>query len=113
MRYRVVGWAVLTSVVWIGPWGSLTAQDKAAKVDATALYKQRCAMCHGPNGDSKLQGMSFADGEWKHGTSPKEVASVIRDGVAGTAMLPFKTKLKANEIDALAEYVRAFDPKLK
>jgi mono/diheme cytochrome c family protein len=89
------------------------AQEGAGQVDAAAIYKLRCAMCHGPKGDSKLPGMSFSDGEWKHGSAPKEVATVIRDGVEGTAMLPFKSKLKDAEVDALAQYVRAFDPKLK
>jgi mono/diheme cytochrome c family protein len=86
------------------------AQDK---VDAAAIYKARCAICHGAKGDSKLPGMSFTDGEWKHGTSVKEVAAVIRDGVEGTAMLAFKSKLKDPEVEALAQYVRAFDAKLK
>ena len=115
MRYGVLGlMAVLASTVWIGSWtATAAAQDKLSKADAAALYKQRCAMCHGPKGDSKLQGMSFTDGVWRHGTSVKEVAAIIRDGVPGTAMLPFKAKLKANEIDALAEFVRAFDPQLK
>jgi mono/diheme cytochrome c family protein len=114
MRYRVLGVAVLTCAVGMGSWyAQAAAQDNAAKAEAAALYKQRCAMCHGPKGDSKLQGMSFIDGEWKHGTSPKEVATIIREGVPGTAMLGFKTKLKPHEIEALAEFVRAFDSKLK
>jgi mono/diheme cytochrome c family protein len=89
------------------------AQEPAAKVDAAAIYKLRCALCHGPKGDSALPGMSFTDGAWKHGTTVKEVSTVIREGVEGTAMLPMKGKMKDPEIQAVAEFVRAFDPKLK
>jgi cytochrome c553 len=38
---------------------------------------------------------------------------VIRNGVKGTAMLPFKSKLTDDQIVALAKHVRAFDKTLK
>jgi mono/diheme cytochrome c family protein len=88
------------------------AADTAAP-DATALYKKHCVMCHAANGDSKMPGMSFTDGVWKHGSSVKEVSAIIHDGVKGTAMLPFKNKLSDAEIETLAKYVRAFDKNLK
>jgi len=83
------------------------------KVDAPALYKARCLLCHGATGDSKVKNASFADGAWVHGTTLAEVSAVIRDGVKGTAMLPFKNKLNDAEVEALARYVRAFDKSLK
>ena len=89
------------------------AQESAGKVDAAAIYKARCAMCHGPKGDAKLPGMAFVDRQWKHGTTVKDLAAVIRNGVPGLAMLPFKSKLNDAEIEAMAHVVRAFDPKLK
>jgi mono/diheme cytochrome c family protein len=86
-----------------------------AKADtaAAALYKSKCLMCHGANGDSKLPGLAFTDGKWKHGASVKEIAAAIADGVKGTAMLPFKGKLTAEEIESLARFVRAYDKSLK
>lgn len=93
--------------------GAVAAREGNGPVDAAAVYKARCAMCHGPKGDSKLPGMSFTDGVWKHGTDLKSVSTVIKEGVPGTAMLPFKSKLNDAEVEALAKYVRAFDPKLK
>jgi mono/diheme cytochrome c family protein len=89
------------------------AQSKPAGADAEALYKKHCIVCHGPDGDSKLPGMSFADGEWKHGTSVKEISTIIKEGVKGTAMLPFKSKLSDEEVEVLAKHVRAFDKNLK
>ena len=107
----IAGSVVLTSLaafILVPATGS--AQDK---VDAAALYKARCLMCHAANGDGKAKNASFADGVWVHGNSPAEIAAVIRDGVKGTAMLPFKSKLNDAEVDALAKYVRAFDKSLK
>jgi mono/diheme cytochrome c family protein len=114
MRWWKSGTALLLLAGSLGILGvSAAAQGKAEKVDAAAIYKLRCAMCHGNTGESKLPGMSFADGQWKHGHDVKEIAAVIRDGVEGTAMLPFRKKLKDAEIASLARYVRAFDPRLK
>jgi mono/diheme cytochrome c family protein len=92
---------------------NVCAQGKNEDIDVAAVFRVRCAMCHGPNGDSKLPGMSFVDGKWKHGSSLKDVTSVIRSGVEGTAMLPFEGRLKNGEIEALARYVRGFDRRLK
>jgi mono/diheme cytochrome c family protein len=87
---------------------------KAEKVDAAALYKEKCAVCHAADGNSPLPHMSFADGVWLHGSSLKEVTNTITNGVPGTAMMSMKAQgLTDEEIAALAKYVRHFDPKLK
>jgi mono/diheme cytochrome c family protein len=80
---------------------------------AAEVYKTYCQACHMADGNSVLEPMNFADGVWKHGSTPENVAGVIANGVPGSAMLPFKAKLKPSEVRALAEYVRAFDPALK
>jgi mono/diheme cytochrome c family protein len=96
--------------------GTATAQSKAAGPDAAALaeiYKVKCATCHMVDGNSAIEMMNFADGKWKHGTTQKQMAAVIREGVPGTAMLSFKSQLSEAEIQGLARYVRNFDKKLK
>ena len=57
--------------------------------------------------------MLFRSGSWKHGTKIADLERVIREGVDGTAMQPFKDQLDKSEIEALARYVRAFDKRLK
>lgn len=84
--------------------------DKAAVAE---LYKTHCQSCHMADGDSPLEPLNFVDGTWKHGSAPAKVATVIADGVPGSAMLAFNTKLTPAEVKALAAYVRAFDKKLK
>ena len=91
---------------------SRTAAQKPA-VDAEALYKKHCIICHGATGASPLPNAAFADGTWVHGSTVKEVSAVIKDGVKGTVMQPFAAKLTPAEIEALAKHVRAFDKKLK
>ena len=76
-------------------------------------YKATCQPCHMADGNAALKPMNFADGEWKHGTTPQALAKVIAEGVPGTAMMPFKTRFSEKEILELAKYVRKFDPKLK
>ena len=89
------------------------AADGGAKPSVADLYQTHCQVCHAVGGDSPLPPMNFADGVWKHGTSPAKLAAVIAKGVPGTAMLPFETKLTPAEVRALALHVRSFDKKLK
>jgi mono/diheme cytochrome c family protein len=84
----------------------------AEPVDAEAVYKTRCQVCHAADGNSPLPNMSFADGVWKHGSSLKEVTNTITNGVPGTAMISWKSQLSPEEIAALAKFVRQFDKKL-
>jgi mono/diheme cytochrome c family protein len=82
------------------------------KVDAEGLYKSTCMPCHMADGNAALEPMNFADGKWKHGSSVKQVAATITNGVPGTAMMPFKGRFSEQEILALAKYVRKFDKNL-
>ena len=79
------------------------------------IYRTTCATCHGAEGcaPQKGEGLSFADGEWNHGSDLKSVTAVITDGVPETGMLPFKDTLSAADIVALAKYVRSLDKHLK
>src|SRR5687767_12719539 len=77
------------------------------------VYKIHCQSCHMVDGDSPLAPLNFVDSEWKHGSAPAKVAAVIADGVPGTAMLAFESKLTPAQVRALAAYVRAFDKTLK
>jgi mono/diheme cytochrome c family protein len=105
---------ILGTVLLVGSMAAAQGrpQKSAAKDDAAALYKAKCAVCHGAAGNSPLPEMNFADGKWQHGSSPKEVARVIRDGVPRTAMLGFGKQLSEAEIEALAAHVRTFDKTL-
>jgi mono/diheme cytochrome c family protein len=111
---QVRGW--LSGVVAGGAMLAVTVgtiyAHAAPAVDAEALYKSKCQVCHAADGNSPLPNMSFADGVWKHGSTVKEVQNTITNGVPGTAMISWKSQLSPEEIAALAKFVRHFDPKL-
>jgi len=109
-------WAAL-AVLGAGAVG-LGAQNNTpaptpAQQKAQRTYQQICQPCHGPKGNSPMPTMSLVDGEWTHGSSTKEIAKTIAEGVPGTAMLPNKDKFTPDEILELARLVRSFDPTLK
>jgi mono/diheme cytochrome c family protein len=106
-----VRWLMVVSSLLVAA-GTATAQSSGAP-DAEALYKSTCMPCHMADGNAALEPMNFVDGKWKHGSSVKEVANTITNGVPGTAMMPFKTRFSEQEILALAKYVRHFDKNLK
>jgi mono/diheme cytochrome c family protein len=74
-----------------------------------AVYKAKCQVCHMADGNSPLEQLNFSDGKWIHGDRIEDLAKVIGEGAPGTAMLPFKSQLTPEEIQALARYVRSFD----
>ncbi len=95
------------------PYPTSPNPPQAKPVDAPALYKLHCQMCHGANGKAPMPEMAFVERDWKHGTSSAQMAKIITDGVKGTPMMPFKNKLKPDQITALAKLVRSFDKRLK
>lgn len=109
--------ALMTTIVLkadhpVFPLRSQAAPAQPAS-EVARLYRLHCQMCHGANGKAPIPEMAFFERAWKHGTSSAQMAKVIAEGVKGTAMMPFKGKLKPEQILELAKHVRAFDPKLK
>jgi cytochrome c6 len=79
----------------------------ALAVDAAALYAARCAVCHGKDGRGSPAGkkMGVVDLAGEQKEPVKEIAEDIANGKG--KMPAFKAKLSAEEIDALARYVKA------
>jgi mono/diheme cytochrome c family protein len=82
-----------------------------AAVDASALFTQACAKCHGGNGGGGLamvangpRPIDFTSSEWQRARSDEDVARAIRTGSG--AMPPFADVLTAPQIAALSSYVR-------
>ena len=80
--------------------------------NVATLYRVHCVMCHGPMGKAAIPEMAFIGRQWKHGTKSTDMMKIITEGVTGTPMMPFKGKLKPDEIKALAAHVRSFDKTL-
>lgn len=88
--------------------------QEPASLNVKELYMNNCALCHGENGDGKglvefdKPARSFIDGGFSFGNTPKALINTITNGIGGTPMPGFESVLSPLEIEALAEYVRAF-----
>lgn len=72
-----------------------------------SLFRQHCAICHGPEGEGKTledgrQIPNLRDGEFKYKTSD-EIYRHISDG--GNGMVPFRNQLTTREIDMMVDFV--------
>ncbi len=83
-------------------------------VEGREIYLSRCLACHGEKGrgDGPLaKGLSgpaprnLAEDEWKHGTRPEQVMTVLREGVSGTAMGGWSSSLKTDQMLSVAAYL--------
>jgi mono/diheme cytochrome c family protein len=79
--------------------------------DAAAVFKKKCAACHGkegaPNKIFAKQGVrSFKDTEWQEATDDATIEKSIREGKKGTMMASFEKQLSDEEITALVAYIR-------
>lgn len=86
----------------------------AADIDAAAIFKSKCAVCHGPDGKGQttmgknlhLRDLGSEDVQKMKG---EEIEKVITDGK--NKMPAYKGKLKEEEVDALVKLIRTFAPK--
>jgi cbb3-type cytochrome c oxidase subunit III len=101
-RLFVIGTAVLASAL---------ALRAATEPDGAAIYKQKCAMCHGADGKGfpAIKSPDFTDPKWQESVTDKEMVDAIKDGRKGTPMPAFSGKLKDDEIQALVTFIRSFN----
>jgi cytochrome c6 len=82
------------------------APDNAA---ASATFRSKCAMCHGPDGAGSEVGKSMNVPDLRSPAVQKlpdaQLAQIISDGKGG--MPPFKSSLSEDQIHALVAHVRS------
>ena len=79
--------------------------------EGKALYESKCKVCHAPDGKGtaamkKNDIPDMSDKAWQGKHSKAAVVKAINEGVDGTKMKAFKDKLKPEEVDAIAAYVK-------
>jgi cytochrome c oxidase cbb3-type subunit 3 len=102
--------------------GSSAAARRGAGANATAdartIYSQRCASCHGEDGDAKTEkgelygATDFTSKKWWDKERPTDARlrrSIIKGKSGG--MPSFGGRISAADIKALATYVRGFKGK--
>jgi mono/diheme cytochrome c family protein len=82
------------------------------------LYMRQCASCHGKNGqggpgnDLIPAAPSLVGDHWEHGSSDGALFANIKNGIAPDFnMVPFKDKLKDDEIWSVVHYIRSIAKK--
>jgi mono/diheme cytochrome c family protein len=84
---------------------------KLAGIDGKALYESKCKSCHAIDGKGtaamkKNKIPDMTDAGWQGAHDRAKVVAVVTDGIKDTKMGSFKAKLKPEEIEAVAVYVK-------
>ena len=79
-----------------------------SKAYEASLFRQNCAVCHGPEGEGKMlddgkQIPNLRDGVFKFRTD-SEIYNHISEG--GNGMTPFRDQLTEREIRLMVDFVR-------
>jgi high-affinity iron transporter len=91
----------------------------AASIEAgKQVYEKNCANCHGKTGvgdgmmgaELNPKPANLVDADWKHGSTDGEIFTVIKDGVKGTGMKSFNSKLTTRQMWDVVNYVRSLGP---
>ena len=73
--------------------------------EATAIFKQRCAMCHGPDGRGAIaRTPNFADSTWQGTKTDTELLDAVTHGT-DAGMPAFGDQLSSEQIDRLVHCV--------
>ncbi len=109
---RVFGSSLLAGMIVLLVSAVFQAADKP---DGSAIYKQKCSMCHGMDGKGfpAIKTPDLTDHKWQASNSDKEMTEVIKNGKKGTPMPAFADKLKDDEIQAVVKFIRTFDSSKK
>ena len=67
------------------------------------LYLGHCVVCHGERGDA-MPGANLGSGRFRHAETDRDLTTVIRNGVPGTAMAP--SAYTESELGALVAFLR-------
>ena len=88
---------------------TLRAASAAPEVNAGDIFKQKCAMCHGPDGKGikMINTPDFTSAKWQASVTDSTIVDTIKNGKKGTAMPPWGDKLKPEEVTALLHYIRS------
>jgi cytochrome c6 len=81
--------------------------------DASATFRTKCAMCHGPDGAGSQVGKSMNVPDLRSPEVQKvpdaQLAQIISDGKGG--MPPFKSSLSEDQIHSLVAHIRTLRAK--
>jgi mono/diheme cytochrome c family protein len=110
MIYRLKLTAVLLTITVAACLNSKPARYSItdSKAYEASLFRQNCAICHGPEGEGKTLDdgrviPNIRDGEHKYKTG-EEIYNHIANG--GNGMVPFRDQFTARELKLMVDFVQ-------
>jgi cytochrome c oxidase cbb3-type subunit III len=90
-----------------------TAAQAADKPAGGTVFKEKCTMCHGPEGKgfAALKTPDFTDPKWQASITDEKIIDTIKNGKKDTAMKAFAGQLSDDQITAVKDYVRSLGKK--
>lgn len=83
------------------------SKDPEALARGAVVYKDKCAMCHAPDGGG-IVGPNLTDDNWIHGDGQMPgIVKVVRRGVPEKGMQPWAGMISDEAIQEVAAYVRS------
>ncbi len=80
--------------------------DAKSLTSGTTLYKEKCAVCHGENGEGKV-GPNLTDDYWIHGGSVNDIFKTIKYGVPAKGMISWQNSLNGQQMQDLASFIKS------
>jgi mono/diheme cytochrome c family protein len=110
--YRRIRSVVLTYCLFGS--GVFASAAALAAADGALVYSQYCVVCHGEKGDGDTRvrrGLSspprdFTTVQSREELSRERMLHSVTQGRPGTAMMPFESRLSAEEVAAVVDYIR-------
>ena len=107
-KLSVVFGFVLLGIACTGSGGKQRFVIAESKAYEASLFRQNCAICHGPEGEGRTlhDGRTvpnLREGEFKY-TTDAEIYRHISEG--GDGMVPFRGQLTDREIKLMVDFVR-------
>ena len=109
MKYFKVSLAVVSIAIFAACFSSqkkpfVIAESKSYEA---SLFRQNCAICHGPEGNGRTLGNglnvpSLREGQFK---APTEAAIQNQITNGGNGMVPFRNTLTQREINMMTDFV--------
>ena len=81
-----------------------TVSDKAQLTEAKAMFQQKCAACHGQNGEGGV-GPNLTDEYWLHGGGIHNVFKTIKYGVPEKGMISWQNQMTPIDMQKVASYI--------
>lgn len=106
MRHLITGLALVGALFAPSAATSARAQHETAAdlLDGERAYRDRCANCHGPNGDL-IPGINFSAGQFRRPMTNEDLVRIIRQGIPNTPMPA--TSVSEAQASQIVAYLRS------